>query len=110
MQTEITIKPPENAVEVLPDKGHYRCRFTVRSETSDRLYTVSFNASPNTGHWCCSCKGCVTHGDCKHLRAAGLRGRKHGKNQDVPHWLDGEAEQSRKLFRDWAIRSMVAAH
>jgi len=102
------VKRPENAVEFLPDSGYYRCRFTVKSESSDQIYTVSFNSSPNTGHWVCSCRGCVTHGHCKHLTAAGLAGRS-SKGQETPTWLDNRVEKARrKLFRDWAIRSLVA--
>lgn len=74
------IKAPVTAVETLPDNGYYKCRFKVQSETTNQLYLISFNSSPGTGYWMCSCRGCISHGDCKHLRAAGLRGRKHGKD------------------------------
>ena len=111
-----TIARPPNAVEFLPDNGYYRCRFTVRSDTSDQVYTVSFNSSPGLGrdgYWCCSCRGCITHGHCKHLRACGLQGRDF-RNQPTPSWSDfapvvTRLDKEKAMFRDWAIRSMVQA-
>jgi len=68
---------PATAVEVLPDSDRYKYRFKVRSASSNRLYLVSYD---NAAHyWTCSCRGNIRHGQCKHLTAAGLKGRKYGK-------------------------------
>lgn len=68
---------PSNAVEVLPDSDRYKCRFKVRSESSNNLYLISYDSGP--GYWTCSCRGNIRHGSCKHLEAAGLKGRKYGR-------------------------------
>lgn len=75
------IKAPSYAVETLPDSDRYKCRFAVRSESSNRKYLISFDAAPGAGYWKCSCPGCISHGQCKHLDAAGLKGRKYGKDR-----------------------------
>ena len=67
-----------NAVEVLPDSDRYKCRFKVRSGSSNRLYLISFDSAPGAGYWTCSCRGNISHGDCKHLKAVGVKGRKIG--------------------------------
>ena len=68
-----------SAEQILPDSGRYKMRFTIRSETSNSLYMVSFDtAGP---YWVCSCRGCIGHGHCKHLEAMGLKGRSYGKNE-----------------------------
>jgi hypothetical protein len=80
MSTELAVQSsviPSNAVEVLPDSDRFKCRFKVRSESSNQLYLISFDAS--AGWWTCSCRGNIRHGSCKHLEAAGLKGRKYGK-------------------------------
>lgn len=64
--------------EVLPDTDRYKCRFKVRSESSNSLYLISYDAAPNAGYWTCSCRGNIAHGQCKHLTAIGLKGRKYG--------------------------------
>ena len=74
------IKAPENAVETFPDTDRYKVRFTIRSESSSRLYMVSFDAAPGAGYWTCSCPGNLRYGHCKHLTAMGLKGRKFGKD------------------------------
>jgi hypothetical protein len=58
----------------------YLYRFTVRSASSDRLYLISYDNAPNANYWTCSCRGNIAHGQCKHLTAAGLQGRKFGKS------------------------------
>ena len=68
-----------NAVEVLPDSDRYKVRFKVRSASSNRLYMVSYDNAPGAQYWTCSCRGNIRHGQCKHLTAAGLRGRKFGR-------------------------------
>lgn len=63
-----------------PDDVRYKCKYFVKSQSSNRLYKISFDAAPGAGYWVCSCpSGCV-RGDCKHMKAAGLRGRKYGKD------------------------------
>jgi hypothetical protein len=68
----------QTAVELLPDSDRYKIRFKVRSSSSNRLYLVSFDNAPGAQYWTCSCRGNIRHGQCKHLDAAGLRGRKYG--------------------------------
>jgi hypothetical protein len=68
---------PSNAVEILPDSARYKCRFKVRSASSSKLYLISYDTGP--GWWTCSCRGNIRHGQCKHLTAAGLKGRKYGR-------------------------------
>jgi hypothetical protein len=75
--TTTTSLIPSTAVEILPDSDRYKCRFKVRSESSNNLYLISYDVS--TGCWTCSCRGNIRHGSCKHLEAAGLKGRKYGK-------------------------------
>lgn len=69
---------PKQAVEVLPDSDRFKCRFKVRSSSSNNLYLVSYDTA--AGYWTCSCRGNIRHGSCKHLEAAGLKGRKYGKS------------------------------
>ena len=80
MENKALVLRPENAVETLPDTDRYKVRFKVRSESSNNLYLISFDAAPGAGYWTCSCRGCISHGQCKHLTAAGLKGRKFGKD------------------------------
>jgi len=72
-----TIK--STAVEVLPDSGRYKVRFKVRSESSNQLYLISYDNAPGAQYWTCSCRGNIRHGQCKHLSAAGLKGRAFGR-------------------------------
>ena len=74
-----------SAVEVLPDTDRYKCRFKVKSESSNSLYLISFDNASGAGYWTCSCRGNISHGECKHLRAAGLKGRKLGKQMLIEH-------------------------
>lgn len=75
---------PRTAVEVLPDSARYKCRFKVRSASSNRLYLVSYDNAPGAGYWTCSCRGNIRYGQCKHLTAAGLRGRKYSRTAFNP--------------------------
>jgi hypothetical protein len=72
---------PSSAVEILPDSDRYKCRFNVRSESSNQIYRISYDAAPGAGYWTCSCRGNIRFGSCKHLEAAGLQGRKYGKSR-----------------------------
>jgi len=56
--------------ERLPDNDQWTNRFEVKSETSDRVYTVAQNKKK--GYWGCSCPAWRTRRKCKHLRALGL--------------------------------------
>ena len=78
-------KPPRNALATYPDSkdGRYKCIFEIASQTSNRVYRISFDAAKNAGYWVCSCPGCLRHGQCKHLEAAGLKGRQFGKQLDT---------------------------
>lgn len=77
-----------NAVEVLPDSDRYKVRFKVRSASSNQLYMVSFDNAPGAQYWTCSCRGNIRHGQCKHLTAAGLRGRQFGR-QSLESYIPG---------------------
>ena len=70
--------PPHNAVTVYDDGPRYKFGFGVPSQSSGRIYKISFDAAPGACWWCCSCPGCIRHGQCKHLDACGLRGRSSG--------------------------------
>jgi hypothetical protein len=70
---------PSAAVETFPDSDRFKCRFTVRSETSNNKYMVSYDAA--AGWWTCSCRGNIRHGSCKHLESMGLKGRKYGRTR-----------------------------
>lgn len=76
MANSLVIAP--SGVKVLPDNGRYVCRFEVHSESSNNKYMVSFDTAPGAGYWKCSCMGYIRHGQCKHLSASGLKGRKFG--------------------------------
>ena len=89
MENKALVLRPKNAVETLPDTDRYKVRFKVRSESSNNLYLISFDAAPGAGYWTCSCRGCIVHGQCKHLTAAGLKGRKFGKDVATLRLLAG---------------------
>lgn len=55
---------------VLPPNEQWENRFYVKSETSDRLYTVAQNIKKR--HWACDCPGWKRFRKCKHLEAMGL--------------------------------------
>jgi hypothetical protein len=66
--------------EVAP-AGRYLHGFIITGE-SGRNYKISFDTSQMC--WVCSCPGCIRHGQCKHLTACGLSGRKFGKMKKIP--------------------------
>lgn len=75
---KLVFKPPRGAV-ALPDTERYKGRFEIGSASSDRIYRISFDVALMA--WVCSCPGAITHGQCKHLSAAGLKGRKYGRQE-----------------------------
>ncbi len=66
----ITIRVPNQSL--LPDNDQWTNRFHIRSESSDRVYTIAQNKSG--GWWGCNCMGWIRHKNCKHLRELGLPG------------------------------------
>lgn len=80
VQMNALIPIPTSAVEVLPDSDRYKCRFKVRSASSNNLYLISYDSAPGASYWTCSCRGNISHGSCKHLESVGLQGRKYGKD------------------------------
>ena len=56
----------------LPDNAQWKNRFQIKSESSERLYTISQSKSGK--FWGCSCPGWIRHKSCKHLSALGLPG------------------------------------
>lgn len=82
-------KIKSTAVELLPDSDRYKVRFKVRSESSNNLYLISFDNAPGAQYWTCSCRGNIRHGQCKHLTAAGLKGRAFGR-QSLESYISGK--------------------
>ena len=76
----IVPKPP-TAIETFPDTERYRCRFNVRSSSSNFLHRISFDAAQGACYWTCSCRGNILYGSCKHLEGLGLKGRKFGRDE-----------------------------
>jgi hypothetical protein len=54
----------------LPDNAAWTNRFQVKSESSDKLYTIAQSKSGR--FWGCNCMGWVRHKTCKHLRTLQL--------------------------------------
>jgi hypothetical protein len=54
-------------VTLLADNAQWTNRFNVRSESSNKLYTVAQRKSD--GSWGCDCMGWKRHKKCKHLAA-----------------------------------------
>ncbi len=67
------------AIEILPDTDRHKCRIKVRSSSSNSLHMVSYDAAPGACYWTCSCRGNIRWGQCKHLTALNLKGRKFGR-------------------------------
>lgn len=55
---------------MLPDNDQWENRFEVRSESSNRKYTIAQNKRKR--HWGCSCMGYKRFRHCKHLAAIGV--------------------------------------
>ena len=76
-------RDPPNASEILPDHAgdRHRFRFKVRSDSNPaKTYTISYDGAEGAGYWVCSCPAGIYRGGCKHLDAAGLRGRMYGRS------------------------------
>jgi len=71
MPTSLVIRVPQD--RTMPDNAQYTHRFQIKSESSDRLYTVA--QSKSGGWWSCSCPGWIRHKNCKHLTTLGLPGQ-----------------------------------
>lgn len=57
----------------LPDLDNWQFRFSIESESSNRLYVVAQHKKKK--HWGCSCPGWKRCRQCKHLAALGLPGK-----------------------------------
>ena len=82
MSAVVQFRPPANAVDTYPDTARYNGGVAIRSESSSSGYKISFDAAPGAMYWTCSCPGNIRHGDCKHLRAIGLKGRRYGAQRE----------------------------
>jgi len=63
----------------LPDTDRYKMRFEVRSSSSNAIHRISYDSAEGAGWWTCSCRGNISNGQCKHLTACGLKGRRYGR-------------------------------
>ncbi|WP_214226664.1 hypothetical protein [Pedobacter sp. B4-66] len=54
----------------LPDTDQWQLRFSIESESSDRLYVIAQHKAKR--HWGCSCPGWKRNRHCKHLKALGI--------------------------------------
>lgn len=52
---------------MLPDTEQWHLRFTIQSESSNRLYVIAQHKKKR--HWGCSCPGWKRNRYCKHLSA-----------------------------------------
>jgi len=71
MSNALVVRVPED--RKLPDNAQYTNRFQIKSESSERLYTIA--QSKSGLWWACSCPGWIRHKTCKHLSSMGLPGR-----------------------------------
>jgi len=67
-ETGVTIYIPQDLV--LPDNNQWTNRFKIRSETSNRVYTIAQHKTKR--HWACNCPSWLTRRYCKHLRELGV--------------------------------------
>jgi len=54
----------------LPDNNGWTNRFQIKSESSDKLYTIAQSISGR--FWGCNCMGWIRHRSCKHLQTLQL--------------------------------------
>jgi hypothetical protein len=71
MSQAIVIRVPQD--RRLPDNDQWTNRFQIKSESSERLYTIAQNKSGLW--WGCNCPGWISKKNCKHLRSLGLPGQ-----------------------------------
>jgi hypothetical protein len=71
-ETGLVVIPDRMVIEKLPDTDRFKNRIKINSETSNRIYLISYDSAKGSGYWTCSCPGNIRHGQCKHLRALGL--------------------------------------
>jgi hypothetical protein len=57
----------------LPDNDQWQFRFEIRSESSNRIYTVAQHKIKK--YWGCSCPGWKIHRNCKHLSSLNIPGK-----------------------------------
>jgi hypothetical protein len=69
MSTLPTLYIPSDAL-TLPDNDQWQFRFEVKSETSNRKYTIAQNK--RLKHWGCSCPSYRVRRYCKHLTSIGV--------------------------------------
>lgn len=67
--SDVVVYKPRGAI-TLADNAQWTCRFKIRSETSNRLYTIAQNKKKL--HFSCSCMGFKRWRKCKHLESIGL--------------------------------------
>jgi len=72
----------------LPDNSQYIHRFQIKSESSDKLYTIA--QSKSGLWWACSCPGWIRHKNCKHLRTLGLPGQHQPFEATLPASTGGK--------------------
>ena len=56
----------------LPNTDQWQFRFTIQSETSNRMYIIAQHKKKR--HWGCSCPAWKRYRHCKHLDALGIPG------------------------------------
>lgn len=56
----------------------YKGGFLIPSSNGSRYYKICYDVAIMA--WTCSCPGAISTGQCKHLTACGLKGRKYGQN------------------------------
>jgi hypothetical protein len=71
-ETGLVVIPDRLLVEKLPDTDRFKNRIKINSETSDKIYLISYDSAMGAGYWTCSCPGNIRHGRCKHLKTLGL--------------------------------------
>ena len=70
METKVIATIRVDRSVMLPDNDQWENRFEIRSETSNRVYTVAQHKRGR--YWGCSCPGWKAHRKCKHLTAVGV--------------------------------------
>jgi len=97
----ISIRVPNQSL--LPDNDQWTNRFHIRSESSDRVYTVAQNKSG--GWWGCNCMGWIRHKNCKHLRELGLP----GNHQPAQAQISGTTTRYAKSSKEETMKLPASA-